>query len=164
MVAKSWVIFRVGHTFILPLSPPDQMGFEMRTISWFVIVLFVGCLGCGTGGTRRPIHGSANYQNKPIENGSITFLTAATPSTPVGGALILDGRYELPEDQGLEPGTYRVAISMPSGEKVKQTPEEIAAKASPRAKEGIPDKYNSASILTVEVLSSGTNEFNFDLE
>jgi hypothetical protein len=48
---------------------------------------------------------------------------------------------------------------VPSG-----SPEEIAAGASPRAKELLPDGYNRNSRLTVEVKATGSNEFDFDLK
>jgi hypothetical protein len=102
---------------------------------------------------------------QPLETGTVTFFVKDGPPGPVGGALIQGGRFDIPAAQGLEPGFYRVTISapVPGG---TRTPAEIEAGASARAKETIPDKYNSvtATILTAEVKTDGPNRFDFNLE
>jgi hypothetical protein len=139
----------------------------MQTRHSAFLLLLVGCLGlcagCGSGSRRLPLHGSVTYQGQPLEHGSITFLTTSGPPGPVCGALIRAGRYDVPAAQGLEPGTYRVAISsaVPGG---TLTPEEVAAGASPRAKEVLPPAYNAESTLTVEVQARGPNQFDFKLD
>jgi hypothetical protein len=139
----------------------------MRTGRWGIALLVVTCLGlccgCGPGGKRRALRGSVTFAGRPLEQGNITFLTTAGPPGPVCGALIRAGRYDVPAAQGLEPGTYRVAISspVPGG---TLTPEEKAAGASPRARERLPPQYNAASTLTVEVTAGGPNQFDFNLE
>jgi hypothetical protein len=121
------------------------------------------CGGCGPASTRCAVGGSVTWKGQPLEYGSVTFLTSSGPPGPVGGALIRAGRYDIPASQGLEPGTYRVAISWP-GPGGTLTAEEKAAGASPRAKERIPPQYNDDSRLTVEVQARGTNRFDFDLQ
>lgn len=131
-----------------------------------ILLLAVWCLGCcggcGPESKRRAVGGSVTYEGQPLEYGSITFLTTSGPPGPVGGALIRAGRYDIPASQGLEPGTYRVAISspVPGG---TLSAEERAAGASPRAKERIPPQYNDDSRLTAEVKDRGTNRLDFDL-
>jgi hypothetical protein len=133
-----------------------------RVMSLLVVFLAL-CSGCTGDGKRRPLSGSVSFQGKPLAHGSITFLTMSGPPGPVCGALIRAGRYEVPASQGLEPGTYRVVISAPvPGGKLSAA--EKAAGASPRAREGLPAKYNSASKLTVEVAADGPTEFNFNLQ
>jgi hypothetical protein len=139
----------------------------MRSRGPLVLLLVVGCLsccgGCGPQGTRRAVSGSVTFEGQPLEYGSITFLTSSGPPGPVGGALIRTGRYDVPASQGLDPGTYRVAISspVPGG---TLSAEELAAGASPRAKERIPPQFNDDSRLTIEVKTSGPNRFDFDLK
>lgn len=121
------------------------------------------CLGCGPGEQRRALSGTVTFQGRPVEQGTITFLTTTGPPGPAGGALIQSGRYELPAPQGLEPGIYRVLLSAPGPSEVL-TPAEIEAGASPRARELLPPRYNSASTLTIEVQTSGPNVFDFPLD
>jgi hypothetical protein len=139
----------------------------MRRSRWGLALLVAGCLGlcsgCGLGEKRRALSGSVTFQGRPLEHGRITFLTTSGPPGPVCGALIREGRYEVPAAQGLEPGTYRVAISCPVPGGVL-TPAEKAAGASPKAKELLPPQYNEASTLTVAVQARGTNQFDFTLE
>ena len=136
------------------------MGTSWWSIPLLVVCCLVLCCGCGSEGKRRALSGSVTFQGKPLEHGNITFLTA---SGPAGGALIRAGRYDVPASQGLEPGSYRVMISAPVPGGVR-SPEEIAAGASPRAKEQLPAKYNTATTLTVDVKASGTNQFDFNLD
>jgi hypothetical protein len=119
--------------------------------------------GCGSQGKRRALGGAVTFRGQPLEHGSITFLATSGPPGPAGGALIRAGRYDLPAAQGLEPGSYRVVISAPEPGGTL-SPAEIAAGASPRARERLPAKYNAESQLTVEVKGSGANQFDFHLE
>ena len=115
--------------------------------------------GCGSESSRRPLSGNVTYQGKPVE-GMITFFAK---DRPVCGALIRAGRFVVPAEQGLEPGNYKVAISWPVPGGVL-TPEEVAAGASPRARESLPAKYNEKTELTAEVKASGATELKYDLD
>jgi hypothetical protein len=79
-----------------------------------------------------------------------------------GGAAISAGRYKLYPGSGIEPGNYRVEIrwAKPTGEKVK---EPVYGHSPDIFAEAIPTKYNSESVLTVE-LTKGTNALDFCLE
>jgi hypothetical protein len=138
----------------------------MRTGRWALALLVIACLGlctgCG-GEKRRALRGSVTFEGRPLEQGSITFLTTTGPPGPVCGALIRAGRYDVPASQGLEPGTYRVVVSspVPGG---TLTPEEKAAGASPRARERLPARYNASSTMTVEVTAGGPNQIDFNLD
>jgi hypothetical protein len=138
----------------------------MRTIGW-VLFLVIGCLGlcsgCGPDRGRQALSGSVTFQGRPLKQGNITFLTTSGVPGPVGGALIRAGRFDIPAAQGLEPGTYRVAISSPVPGGIL-TPEEKAAGASPKAKDLLPSKYNTESSLTIVVEANRPNQFDFDLQ
>lgn len=139
----------------------------MRGSRWVrlgvMLACLVSCTGCGSQGGRQALSGSVTYQGQPLEQGTITFLTTAGAPGPACGALIRAGRFEVPAAQGLEPGAYRVVISapVPGG---KLTPEEVAAGASPRARESLPEKYNTASTLKADVTAGGPNQFDYALE
>ncbi|MCE9561581.1 MAG: carboxypeptidase-like regulatory domain-containing protein [Planctomycetes bacterium] len=137
------------------------------------LIRFAGCglavammtcfVGCGMQGGRQPVSGSVSHNGQPLNGATVTFFAMEGPPGPIAGALIKDGRFNIPAEHGLEPGTYKVSISMavPGG---IQTPEEKAAGASPKGKEGLPEKYNTATTLTAEVKASGSNHFDFKLE
>jgi hypothetical protein len=126
-----------------------------------VLALFSVTLGgCGAENKRCAVSGTITFRGEALETGHITFLTAAGPE---GGALIRDGKFKLPAEQGLAPGKYKVSISSPKG-MGERTPEQIAAGASVPAKEQIPAKYNRDTTLSVEVTLGGPNEFDLKLD
>ena len=129
--------------------------------------IFTSLAGCGSQGGRQPVTGAVSYQGKPLNGAMVAFIVAddslGRPAGQVAGAVIKDGRFTIPAEQGLEPGVYRVSISAPGGPAV-QTPEEKKAGASARATELLPEKYNQATTLTAEVKASGSNHFDFKLE
>lgn len=136
----------------------------MRAIAFGgVLVVVAVCLGCGAKNGRQPISGSASFKGEPLNNATIQFFAVEGPPGPLCGALITNGQFNIPAEHGLDPGTYKVSISMPvpGGE---QTPEEKAAGASAKAKEGLPAKYNSATELRAEVKPGTPNNFEFKLE
>lgn len=106
--------------------------------------------------------GSVQFKGTRLETGTITFL-AIEPPGPVGGAIIKGGVFQIPAEQGLNPGTYLIAISAP-GPPAPLTPEEAAAGASQRASELLPPKYNSETTLKVEVVPSGKSHYDLTLE
>ena len=127
------------------------------------LLLLLVLAGCGPGQTRMPLSGTVTFQGQAVENGHVTFLTTTTPSAPAGGALIQQGKFSVPAEQGLEPGTYKVAVSWVKGAGTR-TPEQIAAGASTPGQEQIPEKYNKETTLTIEVTSQGPNQFTLKLE
>jgi hypothetical protein len=116
--------------------------------------------GCGLENKRCAVSGTVTFRGEALETGSISFLTTAGPT---GGALIRDGKFKLPAEQGLEPGKYKVTISSPKGVG-ERTPEQIAAGASVPGKEQIPPKYNRETTLSVDVTPGGPNEFDLKLD
>ncbi|MCA9249222.1 MAG: hypothetical protein KDA42_19000 [Planctomycetales bacterium] len=134
-----------------------------RNVLRLAAVLLALAAGCGESTDRLHLHGEITYRGQPLEQGHITFLTTGPSSGPVCGAVIRDGKFDIPTAKGLKPGAYRVAISSPGGE-APQTPEEIAAGASARALEMLPPKYNGETTLTAEVTAAGPNQFDFHLE
>src|SRR5260370_21472479 len=114
---------------------------------FLVLVLFsVTFAGCGPENKRWAVSGTVTFRGEALETGSISFLTAAGPA---GGALIRDGKFELPAEQGLEPGKYKVTISSPKGVG-ERTAEQIAAGASVPGTGQIPTKYNPETTLGAE--------------
>lgn len=125
------------------------------------IILMIGC------SAERPIpvevQGAITYDGQPVPTGIVSFVPAADGEVRTsGGGAIVDGRYRVYPEAGLQPGKYRVEFrwGKPTGEKN----EEAGYGKSPDVfAEGLPDKYNTQSILTAE-LRTGMNAVDFKLE
>jgi hypothetical protein len=125
------------------------------------LVALAGCGGASHG--LQAVSGTVTLGGKPLDHGSVTFLTTIGEPGPAGGAAVTAGRFHIPAEHGLEPGAYRVSVSapVPGG---TLTPAEVAAGASPKARERVPAKYNAEAAITVEVRAGATNRFDLQLE
>ena len=78
-----------------------------------IVVMGLGAAGCsGDSPTdnlpRQPIAGLVLVDGRPLRKGSILFFPAHHPvwgATVSGGSMINDGRFSIPWDKGLVPGT-----------------------------------------------------------
>jgi len=119
--------------------------------------------GCESSGGRRAVSGSITLKGSPVNSGTITFSLPESPAIPAATALVANGNYAIPADQGLMPGKYQVRISAP--EAFDLTPEEYSAgKKIPPPVERIPAKYNTQTEQMVEVKTTGTNKFDYQIE
>ena len=59
--------------------------------------------GCGGDGRSR-VSGFVKHQGKPLKAGVISFIEVGAIA-PSGGSAIQDGKYEVPAEAGLKPGT-----------------------------------------------------------
>jgi hypothetical protein len=101
------------------------------------------------------------FRGQPLEHGSIQFLTTGAAPVAASGAVIRDGRFNIPAEHGLEPGTYRVLIR--SAVPLRDVPE--GPMGGPPTRERIPPQYSSAEKgrATVEVKADETNRFDFTI-
>jgi hypothetical protein len=141
--------------------------FRSSAYSLIPAFLLTSLAGCGESDKlpREPISGSVTVEGKPLKSGLITFIPNESNTPTQGGALILEGKYSVPKNQGLVPGKYRIIITSPDDK-----PAEIVDKANNApgmpplpAKEVIPKQYNSESLLSAEVTAGGKNVFEFNL-
>ena len=145
--------------------------------SRWLILTFTGiaAVGCGGGADsvgRQPVSGVVQMDGKPLDKGAINFQPFEGGKHLVGaGAVIDNGNYSIPADQGLTAGKYTVAISAPepssqsgpvAGQSAEDAMKAVATAGAP--KERLPAKYNSTTELMVEVKASGTNKFDFKVE
>ncbi len=140
-----------------------------RSFSLSICLLVFGTSGCGpTEPKRNAVSGKVTYKEKPIADGSITFLSPE--GGVVGGGAIKDGKYDIPAQGGLLAGTYKVSISQPDPK--GKPPEAVAGEAPgmgaqvPEGREVrdlLPKKYNTETTLTAEI-KSGDNTVSFDLK
>jgi hypothetical protein len=89
-----------------------------RRREWFVVWAGVGIVLClsiaGCGSDRLPVvpvEGTVRYRGKPLESGSVTFLSAAGPVAV--GEIQKDGRFHLTtyrDGDGATLGTHQVTV------------------------------------------------------
>jgi len=85
------------------------------------VIVGVTVFGCGSRNPlgRRAFSGRVTLAGKPLDQGTISFEPQQQPGF-AGGAVILDGRYEVPAEKGLPPGKYLVRIYSTEGGGVTQ--------------------------------------------
>jgi len=76
----------------------------------FLSVLGLALSGCGAGSGGAPVEGSVTLDGKPVDGGTITFVSENPKVHPVL-ADIKGGKYALDAAHGLKPGKYRVEIN-----------------------------------------------------
>lgn len=120
------------------------------------LLLLAGC----SSESRRAVSGEVSLDGEPVNGGSIVFLPNGAGSSK-GAAEIVEGKYSIPVEQGLPPGSYRVEINWmkPTG---KQIPSGDPGMLMDERAEAMPAKFNSASTLTAEI-TAGDNKHDFKL-
>ena len=119
--------------------------------------------GCGGKESGIPVSGEVTFQGRPLDQGSIEFSPAEGQGT-ISGAPIMNGRYEIPADHGLQPGKYDVRISSTIAPPVREFAfEEAPPKVAAEAKQRIPAKYNSKTTLQADLKESGENKFDYHI-
>jgi hypothetical protein len=127
------------------------------------ISLLAGLSGCTGGEPKRfAVSGMVQWQGRPLDQGTITFLPEDSSLGSGGGAMIQDGHYSIPAKPGLLPGRYKVAISSADPKKVLD-PNADPGAPGPVYKDRVQPKYNSQTILTAEITADGKNSFDFEV-
>jgi hypothetical protein len=140
-------------------------------ISWGIvfalaIVVCTGLSGCGIGGKTRPVSGRVTFNGKVVESGTITFVPLDGTKGPSAGAVISDGKYDVPQGHGvLAGGRYRVEIeSLVKSNRKGHNPFKPDGAPAQLYDNIIPPKYNAESELTVMIADEQTAPvFDFDL-
>jgi hypothetical protein len=101
------------------------------------------------------------FEGKPLDEGTIQLFSPGGLPTPVAGARIVAGKYEIPRDHGVPPGTYLVRISSTEREEIPAKGN--VAMSSFRIRERIASRYNTSSTLSVVVpATGGSSDFNLE--
>jgi hypothetical protein len=136
----------------------------MRTVVLLAIALAtVGCGAAKDPHGRLPLSGTILLQGKPLDAGTIEFLPS-DPKRSGARTIIRAGKYQVPREQGVPPGTYRVLISSPEPSKSAEPVGPPGHKLPPLGQERIPLKYNRDSRETVEVKADAENRFDFTIQ
>lgn len=130
-----------------------------------VSILAAGASGCADGRPKRyAVSGEVTWKGKPLDRGAITLLPADPSLGSSGGAMIKDGRYDIPGRDGLLPGKYRVLITSADATNRTPDPDVPPGPSGPLPKDRINPRYNTQTILTAEVKAEGPNTFRFDVD
>jgi hypothetical protein len=126
-------------------------------------VLFL-LAGCGDPLGRQAVSGTVLFKGQPLDQGRIHFAPVEKGPTE-SGATIENGRYTIPRQAGLVPGSYRVSI-FSYDQKGPRVPSDVVPgdPGNTQFKERIAPKYNVDSILTAEVKKGGSNVFEFTVD
>ena len=81
-------------------------------ISVFFVLVAVSAAGCGGGDglPRVAVSGSVTVEGEPVPNGVVRFKPAEGTEGPMANAMITDGQYDIPADQGPVAGNYTVEV------------------------------------------------------
>jgi len=125
-----------------------------------VSAVLVLTAGCSSDRGKFPVSGQVTFRGQPLDQGTIEFHKPEVAG-PTATAMIRSGKFSIPGEQGLAPGTYRVVIRSP--EVNPNSGNLMAGGQWPVNKERIPASYNTESKVTVEVAhKSNTFEFTID--
>jgi len=145
-------------------------------------LIFFVTVGCNNQGSddlpREPISGTVTYDGKPLANGTIQFQPASQAEGMAAGGMVVNGRFDVPRNEGPVPGKYKVQIDSIDETITVPVPEQPASpeggdvmpgelKILPRKmmkKRLIPPRYNSQTELTAEVEAGVPNTYTFDLK
>lgn len=142
--------------------------FDCRSTASFVLAATLISLpfvsGCGPKSDRHAVSGKVTLNGAALDEGEIRFASVGGEKASASGTHIANGQYQIPQEKGLRPGTYRIEISAPDNSKPAAS---YTAPGQPRgpatAQERIPAEYNTNSKKTVEVTADGDNHFDFDI-
>lgn len=129
-------------------------------INWGIccLVLLAGCGGDPMG--RQAVSGTVKFRGQLLDQGRIEFHPPENKGT-MSGAVIQNGRYDIPRDKGLTPATYEVRIYSYDEKSAKAGG--IPGEAGLGFKERIPKKYNAESTLKADV-KPGNTTFDFSVD
>jgi hypothetical protein len=134
-----------------------------RAPALFVAGLLLLISGCGGDPlNRQAVSGKVTFKGRPLEHGKIEF-SPLDGQTTLMGAAITNGEFNIPAEQGLSPGKYKVMINAPQGANLHPSGPP-GSDLGPQPTELIPSRYNEKSDLRAEVTKGGLNAFDFPLD
>ena len=122
------------------------------------LMLITVVSGCGGSG-RVPVSGKVTLDGQPLEHGLINFRPDQGHTGPGSGSVVNDGRFEIPAAKGLQPGSYKVSITVlkKTGRMIRDFPD------GPERPERVPVKINEADRLEAVVGGGEENQLEFHL-
>ncbi len=147
------------------VSANDGRSSPHASTRWLWITIAAILLtGCGPDTGLLGISGEVSLDGVPIERGTIRLSSTEGVKQSATGAMIKDGKYAIPREKGLLPGTYHISITAVDDDAPRIILKDASGKpAGSVAKELIPAKYNVKSEETVELTPEGDNHFVFEI-
>ncbi|QDU11506.1 hypothetical protein V202x_49290 [Gimesia aquarii] len=147
-------------------TPMNLSRFYIYLVFGICLILFTACGGnSALEFTRAQVEGTVNYKGEPLEEGLIRYvpdgeiINGQVAGKPIF-AKIEQGKYQIPAEKGATVGKNRVEVTR-YVEAGKQG--NMSGGKAELVKQIIPPKYNSHSILSVEI-KEGKNTQDFDLK
>jgi hypothetical protein len=143
---------------------------NLHRLSYYILTLALGLAHFGCSGSkddkpREPVGGTVTMDGKPLPEAAIQFTPTGEVKATGVVAKVADGKFSIPREEGLVPGTYMVSISHAEQQEVKS--KKAAGPLSKNVKLGkeqIPARYNTQSKLTAEIKKGGVSDLSFPLE
>jgi len=127
---------------------------------WAALASLSIAAGCTNNDGRRPIHGEVTLDGKPASGAIVSFrATAGSQGNSSGTVADEHGRFAVPADKGLMPGTYAVTVQLwnTTGHTAKDPCSgQVVAVATPI-------EYAQQGKLQITVTPDGDSQFNFPL-
>jgi len=120
--------------------------------------------GCDGRVSKVAVSGSVTYDGEPIADGQVAFEPRGEGRMEFG--IITDGKYSIPQEFGLVPGTYLIRITgnRPTGQMAKLDSFVTDDRSREIFEQFLPAKYNAASQLEVEIPAESHVTQDFQLE
>ncbi|RCS41197.1 hypothetical protein DTL42_21745 [Bremerella cremea] len=122
-------------------------------------VSLTGCFGPSDPLNRQAVSGEVTLKNVALDTGNISFDPVDQTTGRPGGASIEQGKFTLPQERGLPPGTYKVRITSADESATPVTPDEAPGDSRKLAPDRIPASWNTKSEETVTIEDGGENHF-----
>src|SRR6185369_7405482 len=127
-----------------------------------VVAIVIGCSQGPPPLKRAKVEGKVTVNGQPVPNGYIRFM-ALDPNGMNVSAVIKDGHYSVPAEQGPTKGKYRVEFNVPSAQKKMVPNDDVPGQFREEAPETMPAKYNSKSTIVHEIDADKAQVFDFPL-
>ncbi len=124
-----------------------------------VLLLILPCIGCGGTDGKLKVSGTVTLKGEPLDDGIIEFSSPEIRT----GANITQGKYEVPPENGLKPGTYSVSITAGDGRTPAESPDGLPGPSGANiiSKDRIPPEYNVKSTQQITVEAGKENVFDY---
>jgi hypothetical protein len=118
---------------------------------WLAIVaILAGCNQAPPAVKRAKVEGKVTVNGQPVGTGFIRFM-ALDPNGMNSAAMIKEGHYSVPAEQGPTKGKYRVEFNVPSAHKKMVPNDDAPGQFREEAPETLPAKYNTQSTMVQEI-------------
>jgi hypothetical protein len=120
--------------------------------------------GCGKADDRLAVSGTVTWKGQLLKTGTVRFIPADAGLTTEATAVISNGAFSVPKEDGLRAGKYKVVVSSPDPQTQAGPPDAPPGeRGGYPAKDRIPEDYSTAgkTKLTAEVSAGKDNRFEF---